>query len=176
MQTTFPHKSNVTDTCLFSVLEWLTQSSLWLQDVNSHFFQCFTALDHKTTRTTSVPGKRTLCRSYWSKAQWTDRFFSSTLATMSSMAFQSSLLRMLPVLSDTLSMPPAKECSGSSSSAADMSCAVEKQLWSIGEVRGCGDAVVVVEQICTGKELSHMTHVWASSDGQSSWGLIPAIQ
>lgn len=55
-----------------------------------------------------VLGKRMSCRSYWSKAQCTDRFLSSTLATMSSTAFQSSLLRMLPVLSDTLSMPPAK--------------------------------------------------------------------
>lgn len=75
-------------------------------------------------------GNRMMLGSYRSKAQWTDRLLSSTLATMSSTAFQSSLLRMLPVLSDTLSGP--REGASSSSSAADRSYQIKKgsKWWS----------------------------------------------
>lgn len=75
-------------------------------------------------------GNRMILGSYRPKAQWTDRLLSSTLATMSSMAFQSSLLRMLPVLSDTLSMPPKR--GSRSSSVADKSYQIKKgsKLWS----------------------------------------------
>lgn len=96
-----------------------------------------------------------LTRLYWSEAQWTEEFLSSTLATMSSMALQSSLLRMLPVLSDTLSTPPAKkDISGSSSSVGDMSCGVGRTA-----VKGA------VERVCTDKA---QTQLWASdlTDGQ----------
>ena len=77
-------------------------------------------------------GSRVTFRSYRSRAQWTERLLSSTPATMSSTASQSSLLRMLPVLSDKLSMPPTAKGASDFSSVGEESYQIEKdsKLWS----------------------------------------------
>ena len=77
-------------------------------------------------------GSRVTFRSYRSRAQWTEMLLSSTPATMSSTASQSSLLRMLPVLSDKLSMPPTAKGASDFSSVGEESYQMEKdsKLWS----------------------------------------------
>lgn len=89
---------------------------------------CFSLQTHESFRTTTpeVPGFpwQQMLGSYRSQARWTARLLSSTPATMSSTAFQSSLLRMLPVLSDTLSAP--REGGSRSSSTADKSYQIKK--------------------------------------------------
>lgn len=73
-------------------------------------------------------GSRVTFRSYRSRAQWTERLLSSTPATMFSTASQSSLLRMLPVLSDKLSMSPTPKGASDFSSVGEESCCREQWL------------------------------------------------
>lgn len=121
----FTHEVKIIEKCLFSLLKWLSWVIIWLQ-VYIHIASFTASLfqTHQSFRTTVTEapafGNRMILGSYRSKAQWTDRLLSSTLATMSSTAFQSSLLRMLPVLSDMPSVP--RKGGSSSSSAADKSC------------------------------------------------------
>ena len=80
-------------------------------------------------------GGRAVFGSYRSRAQRTERLLSSTPATMSSTASQSSLLRMLPVLSDKLSVPPTPKGASDFSSVGEESYQIEKnsELWSWGK-------------------------------------------
>lgn len=79
-----------------------------------------------TTLPRRRPGSRELFRPHRPRTQGPVRLLSSTLATRSSMAPQSSWLRMLPVLSDALSRPPAPAGGAGSSSASDRSCQREE--------------------------------------------------
>lgn len=125
----FTHEGEIIEKCLFSLLPWLicVRYGCWwcvhMAPFTASLFQM-----HKSFRmtTTEVPGFpwQQILGSYRSQARWTDRLLSSTPATMSSMAFQSSLLRMLPVLSDTLSAP--REGGSCSSSTADKSYQIKK--------------------------------------------------
>lgn len=126
---------------------------------------------------------------YRSRAQCTDRLLSSTLATMSSMAVQSSLLRMLPVLSDMLAVPcPPK---GSSSSLGDKSYQNKKHIICNPSLRKNNGAWTKpskdsrVAHLPTGKgnmkgirAVLHLTQLGTGtrSEEWTEWIFIPVVQ